>query len=119
MYKFLGIMAGFLLACLPAAAQTQQPIRINCGGPANTDTNGQVWQADTGYNTGTAFTINTTTAGTTDPTLYLSYRYNDTATTLIYSLPVANGSYTTVTTGTMAIEFDKVLGNSMGVPRRR
>jgi hypothetical protein len=161
-YKFLGIMAGFRLACLPAAAQTQQPIRINCGGPANTDTNGQVWQADTGYNTGTAFTINTTTAGTTDPTLYLSYRYNDTATTLIYSLPVANGSYrvnllfsetapaaqavgarvfnvkvnsllvlqdfdisgavganaavvesfnTTVTTGAMAIEFDKVLGN--------
>jgi hypothetical protein len=92
-YKFLGIMAGFLLVCLSAAAQTQQPIRINCGGPAYTDTNGQVWQADAGYNTGTAFTINTTTAGTTDPTLYTSYRYNDTATPMIYSLPLANGSY--------------------------
>ena len=93
MYKFLGIMTGFLLLCLPAAAQTQQPIRINCGGPGYTDTNGQLWQADTGYNTGTSLTINATTAGTADPTLYMSYRYNDSAAPMIYSLPVANGSY--------------------------
>ena len=93
MHKFLGIMAGFLLVCLPAAAQTQQPIRINCGGPAYTDTNGQVWQADTGYNTGTAFSISATTSGTTDPTLYQSYRYDGTSAPMIYSLPVANGSY--------------------------
>jgi malectin (di-glucose binding ER protein) len=86
-------MAGFLLVCRPAAAQTQQPIRIKCGGPAYIDTNGQVWQADTGYNTGTAITINSTTAGTTDPTLYQSYRYDGTSAPMIYSLPVANGSY--------------------------
>ena len=93
MNKFLGIVAGFLLVCLPAAAQTQQPIRINCGGPAYTDTNGQLWQADTRYNAGTAFTINSTAAGTTDPILYQSYRFNDTATPMIYTLPVAAGSY--------------------------
>jgi Malectin domain len=29
-YKFLRIPAGFLLACLPAAAPTQQPICMNC-----------------------------------------------------------------------------------------
>ena len=54
--KFLGVLAGILLVSLPAAAQTQQPIRINCGGAAYTDTNGQVWQADSGYNSGTAST---------------------------------------------------------------
>lgn len=56
MKKLLGVVAGFLLACLPPAAQTQQPVRVNCGGPSYTDTNGQVWQADTGYNTGVTST---------------------------------------------------------------
>ncbi len=37
MSKFCGVMAGFLLACLPAAAQTQQPIGVNCGGANYTD----------------------------------------------------------------------------------
>lgn len=162
MNKFFGVVAGLVLTCMPAAAQTQQPIRINCGGPAYTDTNGQLWQGDTGYNTGTAFTINATTAGTTDPALYQSYRYDGTAAPMIYSLPVANGSYrvnlllaetnpaaqvvgarvfnvklngtvvlqnfdifavvganvavveafnTVVTNGSMAIEFDKLVGN--------
>ncbi len=50
MNKFLAVMAGLLLAGLPAAAQTQQPIRVNCGGANRTDSNGQVWQADTGFN---------------------------------------------------------------------
>ena len=93
MHKFLGIIAGFLLVSLPAAAQTQQPIRINCGGAAYTDTNGQVWQADFGYNTGTVSTNTATTTGTSDPTLYRSTRYNSNATPMIYSLPVSNGSY--------------------------
>jgi hypothetical protein len=91
--KFFGIVAGFLLACLPAAAQTQQPIRVNCGGSIYTDSNGQVWQADTGYNTGTGSTNTTTTTGTGDPTLYRSNRYNATTTPLTYSFAVANGAY--------------------------
>jgi hypothetical protein len=91
--KFFGVVAGLVLTCMPAVAQTQQPIRINCGGPAYTDTNGQLWQADTGYNAGTAFTISSTTAGTTDPTLYQSYRFDGTAAPMIYTLPVAAGSY--------------------------
>ena len=93
MHKFLGIIAGFLLVSLPAAAQIQQPIRINCGGAVYTDTNGQVWQADFGYNTGTVSTNTATTTGISDPTLYRSTRYNSNATPMIYSLPVANGSY--------------------------
>jgi hypothetical protein len=161
--KFFGVVAGLVLTCLPAAAQTQQPIRINCGGPAYTDTTGQLWQADKGYNTGTAFTINATTAGTTDPDIYQTFRFNSTAAPMIYTLPVAAGSYrvnllfaettataqavgarvfnvklngtvvlqnfdiyaaagantalveafnTVVTNGSMAIEFDKLVGNT-------
>ena len=161
MNKFLGILAGFVLACLPAAAQTQQPIRVNCGGAAYTDTNGQVWQADAGYNTGTATTNTATTTGTSDPTLYRSNRWSNAP--LVYSFPVTNGNYqvnllfaeniaglqtvgarvfnvkinsalvlqkfdifaaaganaalvesfnTTVTNGTMAIEFDSLVQNA-------
>jgi len=91
--RFFGVMAGFLLACLPAAAQTQQPIRVNCGGAVYTDSNGQVWQADTGFNTGTASTNTAVTTGSSDPALYQSNRYNQSAAPLTYSLPVVNGSY--------------------------
>lgn len=93
MKKFLGFIAMSVLAGLPAAAQTQQPIRINCGGSSYTDTNGQVWQADTGYNGGTASTNTNTTMGTSDPTLYRSNRYNASGTPLIYKFAVANGAY--------------------------
>jgi hypothetical protein len=48
--KLLPFIAMGVLAGLPAAAQTQQPIRVNSGGPSYTDSNGNVWQADTGYN---------------------------------------------------------------------
>jgi hypothetical protein len=86
-------MAGFLLVCLPAAAQTQQPIRVNCGGANYTDSNGQVWQADTGFNTGTASANATITTGTSDPVLYQTNRYNQITTPMTYSCAVANGSY--------------------------
>jgi hypothetical protein len=91
--KFSGVLAVFLLACLPAAAQTQLPIRINCGGSSYTDTNGQVWRADSGYNSGTASTNTATTAGTSDPTIYRSNRFNANTAPMIYSLAVANGNY--------------------------
>ena len=91
--KFFGLVAGWVLACLPAAAQTQQPIRVNCGGSSYTDSNGQIWQADYGFNGGIASTNTSTTAGTSDPTLYRSNRYSQNATPLIYNFPVANGAY--------------------------
>ena len=93
MNKFLGLIAGALLACMPVAAQTQQPIRINCGGGAYTDTNGQVWQADSGYNTGIGTTNKSIVAGTSDPALYQSNRYNQSTAPMVYSFPVANGNY--------------------------
>ena len=93
MKKFFGLVAGCVLACLPAAAQTQQPIRVNCGGLSYTDSNGQTWQADYGFNTGIGSTNPMTTAGTSDPTLYRSNRYNPNSTPLIYNFPVSNGAY--------------------------
>ncbi len=93
MKRFWVLIAGSVLASLPGAAQAQQPIRINCGGSVYTDSNGQVWSADTGFNTGTASTNTMNTTGTSDPMLYKSNRYNSGATPLLYSFPVTNGSY--------------------------
>lgn len=93
MKKLFGFIAMGVLACLPAAAQTQQPIRVNCGGSTYTDTTGQVWQADNGFNTGTASSNSNNTTGTSDPTLYRTNRYNSTAMPLIYKFTVPNGAY--------------------------
>lgn len=93
MKKFFLVLAGCVLACLSAAAQTQQPIRVTCGGSGYTDSNGQAWSADYGFNTGTVLANTMNTTGTSDPTLYRSNRYNSSLTPLIYSFPVINGSY--------------------------
>jgi Malectin domain len=79
--------------CLPAAAQTQQAIRVNCGGGGYTDSSGRVWQADTGYNTGTASTNTASTTGTSDPALSRSNRFNRDSIPMIYAFAVANGNY--------------------------
>jgi hypothetical protein len=85
--------AGVLLASFSVAAQTPAPIRINCGGGAYTDSNGQAWQADLNYSGGIASTNTATTAGTSDPNLYRSNRYNNSKNPLLYSFPVGNGNY--------------------------
>jgi hypothetical protein len=64
--KLIGLIAFLLIVSLPAAAQTQQPIRVNCGGPSYTDSLGHIWAADYGYNEGTASTVSAIT-GTNDP----------------------------------------------------
>ena len=81
------LLAVALSACLPAAAQT--PIRVNCGGPNYTDTKGQVWQADFGYSGGTAGSVTSSVAGTSDPVLYEDFRKNPAS----YSFQVPNGQY--------------------------
>lgn len=89
MKKTICLLALALAACLPAAAQTQTPIRVNCGGPTYTDSKGQVWQADFGFSGGTSETISNTVAGTSDPLLYESYHWDPTS----YSFKVPNGQY--------------------------
>ncbi|HUL16041.1 MAG TPA: malectin [Terriglobales bacterium] len=95
MKKFLGVLisaAALGAFCLPAMAQTA--IRVNCGGPAYTDSKGQAWEADTGYNGGSAFSASARISGTADPALFETGRQNRSTTSpLIYSFPVANGNY--------------------------
>ena len=84
----------FVMGCVSAAAQTQTAVRINCGGKAYTDAKAQIWQADNGYSGGLISSIAATVAGTADQALYQNGRYTTNLTTpLIYSFPVAAGSY--------------------------
>ena len=90
MRNFLRLIAFSILGLLPAATLAQQTtIRVNCGGPSYTDTKGQVWQADTGFNGGTEETISGAVAGTSDPLLFEDYHWNPTS----YSFKVPNGPY--------------------------
>lgn len=85
-FCFVALLAAFIF---PKAAQAQQPIRVNCGGPSYTDSKGQVWQADSGYLGGTSEMISTLITGTPDPLLYEDYHWNPTS----YSFKVPNGNY--------------------------
>jgi hypothetical protein len=80
-----------LVLCFPVGVLAQQPIRVNCGGPAYTDSKGQVWNADHGFNSGSIYSANSPISGTPDQKLYQTERYGG---TIIYSFPVANGNYT-------------------------
>jgi hypothetical protein len=91
MKKLLVLVTFVLLVSLSASAQTQQPIRVNCGGPAYTDSKGQTWSADYGFNSGTNTNVsNNPIAGTADPMLFQSERYGA---TILYNFSVPNGSY--------------------------
>ena len=95
MRKLLAAFAFLLMVSLSAPAQTQQPVRVNCGGPAYTDSSGNVWQADFGFNTGIVGGTSAIVTGTNDPKLYTTNRWNSSRSTpLIYSFTVLNGSYT-------------------------
>ena len=72
--------------------QTNKVIRINAGGPAYTDPNGNQWSADTGSNGGYYFAPGHTVTGTNTPTLYESLRWNTGP--LSYQFSVPNGNYT-------------------------
>jgi malectin (di-glucose binding ER protein) len=85
----------FLLGAASADAQTA--IRVNAAGPAYTDSKGQAWGADFGFNNGniSACAPNSTVTGTSDPFLFKSARYGGTITPeLQYTFAVPNGSYT-------------------------
>jgi hypothetical protein len=80
--------------CLPAAAQTQQPIRVKCGGAALTDSKGQAWSGDVGFNGGSVSLTQGAVGGTSDPELYQHGRISSTNTPpLTYTFPVADGAY--------------------------
>ena len=83
-----------IFVCLGVSAQTQAPIRVLCGGPTYTDSKGNLWKADFGYNEGTASVNSSTIAGPTDPTLFHYGRWNGVAATpLTYTFAVPSGTY--------------------------
>lgn len=84
-----------VVACEPASGQMFTPIRINAGGSAYTDSVGNVWSADTGFNTGAPWTESVAIAGTVDDSLYQTYRYDTSAAApdLEYQFVVPNGDY--------------------------
>jgi hypothetical protein len=92
--KVLGSIGLFLFAALPSAAQTQPPIRIKCEGPNYTDSRGQLWQADYGYNGGALSSLPATIKGTVDQGLFLTARKNENrGASLVYSFNIPNGAY--------------------------
>jgi fibronectin type 3 domain-containing protein len=92
-WRIVAVLVCALSAGTPAFAQTTV-IRVNTGGDAYTDFNGNVWSADTGYNTGSAASDPGPVGGTNDPTLYLTTRWDNTpAPELQYSFTVPNGWY--------------------------
>lgn len=68
------------------------PILVNGGGPAYTDTQGQLWSADKDFTGGWTASTSQAIANTADPTLYQTERYGD----FTYQFPVPNGSYNVV-----------------------
>ena len=96
MQKFLRALSFLFFLCLPAAAQTQQTIRVNAGGPVYHDSKGHAWSADYGFNTGThSITApKSTVTATSDPTLFKSARVGTSSgTQLQYQFKVTNGLY--------------------------
>jgi YVTN family beta-propeller protein len=88
-------------------------IRVNSGGPQYTDTAGQVWSADTGFNTGSTVNVPNAIAGTSDPALYRTERWDPgTAPELAYAFTVPNGSYT------VKLHFAETWSGGQAVGRR-
>jgi hypothetical protein len=90
--KALALITLALATCGMAHAQTSA-IRVKCGGPAYTDSKGQAWSADKDFNGGLTSAVAGPVAGTTDPTLFQDGRMPGDNGPLVYSFPVANGSY--------------------------
>jgi hypothetical protein len=90
--KLILFLCGSLLAS-SLSAQTFTPIRVNCGGPAYTDSKGNAWQADAHFEGGTANHWVGAVAGTSDPKLFWDVRYAPQGGYFVYRFAVPNGSY--------------------------
>jgi chitodextrinase len=87
--------------------------RVNAGGGAYTDVNGESWSADFGYNTGSTFESTNSISGTQDDPLYQTDRWDPTdSPELAYGFGVANGSYV------VRLHFAEVYSGTSGVGLR-
>ena len=75
----------------PSATGAPLPtaLRINAGGPALTDSDGNLWSADVGYAGGDTYATPHAIAGTGEAAVFRSERFGMTS----YTLHVANGTY--------------------------
>lgn len=99
----------------PAVVVPAFTLRVNAAGPAYTDSTGNAWVADTGFNTGTTASYASTLAiaGTSDPTLYRTERWDAAgAPELAYAFTVPNGSYL------VRLHFAENYSGAFGVGRR-
>lgn len=76
----------------PSPSTTFTPIRVNAGGGAVTDSNGNIWSADTGFTAGLPYSTSLPIANTTNPAVYQTERWS--SSTLQYNFTVPNGTYT-------------------------
>ena len=76
------------------AAASAAVVRVNAGGGAFTDSSGNAWSADTGFNTGTANTVTAAINNTVNDALYQTERWDATTSPeLAYSFNLPNGNY--------------------------
>jgi Malectin domain len=73
----------------PVTSPGFSPIRVNAGGSTYTDSNGNVWAADSGFTGGTTILTTNNIQRTSDRTLYQCARLGPST----YSFTVPNGTY--------------------------
>ena len=79
---------------ISAAAASQFAVRVNAGGGSYADGAGRLWQADTGFNTGSSASTTSAISGTVDDPLYRTERWDPVPSPdLIYSFSVPAGWY--------------------------
>ncbi len=78
----------------PSAQVMAPPYRVNCGGPAFTDSKGNEWEADSHYTGGDTYVTGELISLTDESTLYQTERWFDPARDpLKYDFTVPDGSY--------------------------
>jgi len=80
-----------LFAGAASAATSKDSVRVNCGGPAYTDSAGHSWVADSGFVGGQTYSATSTIAGTPDQTLYQTERWD--SQDFSYNFNVTPGTY--------------------------
>lgn len=74
-----------------AQAAASDTIRVNCGGPDYTDSQGHLWVADSGFSGGQTYSATSTIQGTPDQALHQDERWDSSPFT--YTFDVSPGSY--------------------------
>ena len=95
------------------AAAPSALVRVNAGGGTFTDSAGNLWSADTGFNTGTASSVSTPINNTVDDALYQTERWDaSTSPELTYSFNLPNGGYL------VNLHFAETYSGAFGVGKR-